>query len=136
MLNTDQPLTDPRWQKYRETFCDQPVYYFNTLPYPESEEYASQLLSKLNLEIANIDSQFTEKEIELQTLPLEDQEEATAAYRKWRISAIRAQRMKYHQISFIQAWLLDAKSSYVDRISSLEKRTEELELKLKSVKVV
>lgn len=126
-FNGNQNLDDERWSVYKERFYSLPLYYFNDLKYPETYEEAEHLLQRLDLEIKNIDSQFAEREAELETVSIKDHDQCSKDYKEWRAKALRAQRMKFSQIRLVEAWMLEACPNYEERLRILETKTIELE---------
>lgn len=121
-------LIDNRWEKYRETFHTLPVYYFNSLRYPDTYEQAMLLLKGIELDMKNIEAQYEERETEIKGLPEEDTEEAEKEYKRWKTKALRAQRMKFNQIRLLEAWALDNPPSYNERFTSIEERLGTIEI--------
>lgn len=130
-MNETNQLTDQRWFTFQQRFHTLPVYYFNDLKYPETHNEAAYTLNRLELEIKNIDSQFSERESELAAALNEDLEESTRLYKEWRTKALRAQRMKFSQIRLIEAWMLESQPQYEERLTALEQKTEAIEQQLK-----
>lgn len=132
--NPQQELEDLRWSAYKERFFSLPIYYFNDLKYPETYEEAEHSLRRLDLEIKNIDSQFAEREAELETIQSSNYDLCEKSYKEWRAKALRAQRMKFSQIRIIEAWMLEACPNYEERLKLLEDKTRELEALVKNPK--
>jgi hypothetical protein len=127
-LTKDQlePLIDERWRPYRDTFHTLPIYYFNTLTYPETFEQGALLLKSLQLDMQNIDSQFVEREIELAGMGIGTEEEAKE-FSNWKTKALRAQKMKLNQIKLVEAWMLDNPPPYQDSLRLMNLRLKRIE---------
>ena len=122
-------LKDLRWAEYKNSFYSTPVYYFNDLNFPDNEDQAKQLINRLDLEIKNIDGQFSERELEIDSFGASNREEALKQYSEWKIRALRAQRMKFTQIRIVETWLLKNSNYFNKKLEELEHRLEVLETK-------
>lgn len=125
-----EDLADQRWEKYRETFHTLPIYYFNSLRYPETYEQAMLQLKSIELDMKNIEAQYEERKTEIRGLQKEEVEEAEAEYKRWKTKALRAQRMKFNQIRLLEAWALDNPPSYNERFTAIEERLRTIEIVL------
>ena len=140
MKKQDSYDIDARWLPYKARFFSLPDYYFSSLTFPESIKEAKQTLSRLNLEIKNIDSQFSEREDQLKCEVGADRDELERKYLEWRTSASKAQRMRQSQIDIVQSFIADTynidfelePTEIEDRLESVESRLYKIEEKLKS----
>jgi hypothetical protein len=126
-------LNDIRWEPYRKHFQSIPVYYFNSLTYPESYEHSEMILRGLELDIKNIEAQFIEQETELRGLPASQREIQEREYEKWKTKALRAQKMKFNQIRILEAWTMNNQPEYEERIRILETNNLNLRVRVESL---
>jgi hypothetical protein len=129
-MNKDNPTLDERWAPYQKRFHSLPIFYFSSLEYPESLEEAKQILSRLEVEIGNIDAQFQQRKDRLLFDGQSEDETHNRDYLDWKIKAQKAQQMRHNQVAIIESWIYDQATSRAenkDRITILEKRVALLE---------
>lgn len=129
-MSRDNQTPDERWAPYQKRFHSLPVFYFSSLEYPNSIEEARQILSRLEVEIGNIDAQFQQRQDRLMFDGQLENEELKRDYIDWKIKAQKAQRMRQNQVAIVESWLYDRATSGThekDRITILERRVALLE---------
>lgn len=137
MTRSDQ-TPDERWAPYQKRFHSLPVYYFSSLEYPESIEEARQILSRLEIEIDNIDAQFQQRKDRLMCNAQSEDGELNRDYLDWKIKAQKAQQMRHNQVAIIESWVYDTtttKAEDKDRLTVLERRVALLEDAIKKLSV-
>lgn len=136
MTSKENHNLDPRWEQYQKRFYSLPVFYFASLEYPESIEEAKQILSRLEIEINNIDSQFSQRKDRLLYEGQGTDDAMQKDYLDWKIKAQKAQQMRHNQVAVIQSWIYDktvTKSKDDDRVAALEKKVVILEETIKKL---
>lgn len=119
----EENTADSRWSWYIKQFSGMPIYYFEGLPYPNSNREAVSTIQVLNAEIENISLQIIEMDVNITRNPGSD---LSSLYTK-KTKAVRAQKMKMAQIKIMEAWQLNQS---VD----IEKEIKNLSAKLAVIK--